>query len=123
MDQTTHDIRKALWLDIITQCQNRPDGTTVTKWLAENQVKEKAYYYWLRKIRREAAENMQLPAVSKKNEITFAELPHPVVATAEPKLDTMNNAVATIRVNGITLELTNEISAPLLSQLLGVLNA
>ena len=102
MDQTTHDIRKALWLDIITQCQNRPDGTTVTKWLAEN---------------------MQLPAVSKKNEITFAELPHPVVATAEPKLDTMNNAVATIRVKGITLELTNEISAPLLSQLLGVLNA
>lgn len=29
MDQITHNVRGAQWLEIVTQCQNRPEGTTV----------------------------------------------------------------------------------------------
>ena len=48
MDQCTHDIRRDNWLGIITECQNCPAGITVRQWLKDNNVKEKAYYYWLR---------------------------------------------------------------------------
>ena len=47
MDQLTHDVRRTNWLDIITECQQRPAGVTAKQWLAENGIKEKAYYYWL----------------------------------------------------------------------------
>ena len=54
MDQSTHDVRRANWLNIVNQCQGRPVGMSAKQWLEENGIKEKAYYYWLRKFRREA---------------------------------------------------------------------
>ena len=45
MDQTTHDVRRANWLTIITQCQERAEGVTVKQWLSNNGVNEKSYYY------------------------------------------------------------------------------
>lgn len=52
MDQITHDVRGSQWLEIITQCQNRPEGTTAKQWMADNGINEKSYYYWLRKFRK-----------------------------------------------------------------------
>lgn len=54
MDQITHNVRGAQWLEIVTQCQNRSEGITVKQWLSDNGIKEKAYYYWLRKFRKQA---------------------------------------------------------------------
>ena len=59
MDQSTHDVRRTNWLNIIEQCQKRPENMTVKQWLADNGIKEKSYYYWLRKFRKEAYEQMQ----------------------------------------------------------------
>ncbi len=56
MDQLTHNVRRSNWINIIRQCQDRPAGTTAKQWLAENDISEKSYYYWLRKIRREVCE-------------------------------------------------------------------
>ena len=79
MDKSTHEIRLPQWKQIIWRCQNRPKGQTVKQWTAENQIGEKSYYYWLRKIRKEAYEQLNsstaLPAVSKKSGIAFAEIP------------------------------------------------
>ena len=50
MDQLTHNVRRSNWINIIRQCQDRPAGTTAKQWLAENDISEKSYYYWLRKI-------------------------------------------------------------------------
>ncbi|MST67200.1 IS66 family insertion sequence element accessory protein TnpB, partial [Lachnospiraceae bacterium BSM-380-WT-5A] len=41
--------------------QGRPVGMSAKQWLEENGIKEKAYYYWLRKFRREAYNQTQLP--------------------------------------------------------------
>ncbi|MGI6042550.1 MAG: hypothetical protein ACOYBH_10125 [Candidatus Alectryocaccobium sp.] len=54
MDQSTHEVRRDYWFDIVTRCSQRPDGCTVRQWFAESGIKEKAYYYWLRKFRKEA---------------------------------------------------------------------
>ena len=47
MDQLTHTVRRSNWINIIRQCQDRPAGTTAKQWLAENDISEKSYYYWL----------------------------------------------------------------------------
>ena len=61
MDQTTHNIRRANWQEIINQCQNRKSNTTVKQWCLDNAINEKSYYYWLRKFRREATGQMAVP--------------------------------------------------------------
>ena len=116
MDQTTHNVRRANWLAIITQCQERPEGISVKQWLSDNGVKEKAYYYWLRKFRKEAYEQMQPPVENKNlgNEIAFTEISIPAkTAPAE----SYENSVAVIRYNGVSIGISNEISDSLLSRI------
>lgn len=119
MDQSTHDVRRANWLTIVNQCQTRPSGTSVKQWLAENDIKEKAYYYWLRKFRKEAYNQMQLPATT--TEVAFAEVTMPVpVAVPDATVENISGTspVAVIKCNGLTIELSNNISEGLLNRLL-----
>lgn len=46
MDQSTYDVRRTNWLNIIEQCQQRPKNMTAKQWLANNGIKEKlaAFY-------------------------------------------------------------------------------
>lgn len=121
MDQSTHNVRRANWLNIVNQCQSRPTDMSVKQWLAGNGIKEKAYYYWLRKFRKEAYAQMQLPVVTSKAEVAFAEVTMPFPAadlesTAPKNPD--DTPVAVIRCNGLTIELSNNISEVLLNRLL-----
>ena len=86
MDQIAHDVRRKNWLNIVTQCQNRKTDISIKQWLADNGIKEKAYYYWLRKFQREAYEQMQLPSVAAKTEVTFAEVPVPLLHSKSEKV-------------------------------------
>jgi len=115
MDQITHDVRRQNWLNIVTACQNRPEGINAHQWLADNGIKEKAYYYWLRKFRKEAVKDNQLSIVNTSNEVSFVEMPLSVVNVESSASAT--NSAATIHKNGMTIEISNSISAPLLSLL------
>ena len=78
MDSLTHNVRRANWLNIINQCQERPANVTVRQWLKDNDINEKSYYYWLRKFRKESYDQMQIPAVTENpTEISFVELASP----------------------------------------------
>ena len=78
MDSLTHNVRRANWLNIIDQCQERPANVTVRQWLKDNDINEKSYYYWLRKFRKETYDQMQIPAVTENTtEISFVELAAP----------------------------------------------
>ena len=113
MDQSTHDVRRANWLNIVNQCQGRPVGMSVKQWLAENDIKEKAYYYWLRKFRKEAYDQIQVPAVARPAEISFAEVPIPVAP-----LPKATNPVAVIKCGSLSIEISNDISEAILNRLL-----
>lgn len=89
---------------------------TAKQWLAENGIKEKAYYYWLRKFRREAGEQMELPTMTAPTELAYAEISIPVPAPA--KRVECNGVVAVIHAGSITLEVSNDISESLLHLLL-----
>ncbi|MCI6517094.1 MAG: IS66 family insertion sequence element accessory protein TnpB [Lachnospiraceae bacterium] len=75
MDQLTHTVRRSNWINIIRQCQDRPAGTTAKQWLAENDISEKSYYYWLRKIRREVCEQEGLQEATNPSALSFVEIP------------------------------------------------
>ena len=58
MDQITHEVRLARWKEVIGQCQSRPEGQSIRDWCKQNDVSEKRYYYWQRRIRLQIAEGM-----------------------------------------------------------------
>ncbi len=70
MDQSTYEVRLASWMEIISQCQARPDGMTARQWLADNNISEKSYYYWLRRVRLNALgkqpEPLLVPSAASK---------------------------------------------------------
>jgi len=72
MDEVTqvkNRFRMEQWMQIIKDCQS--SDLTVKEWCAQNEIKQQSYYYWLKKIRKAACE--QLPAIQ-----TEAELSKPV---------------------------------------------
>ena len=120
MDQLTHNVRRANWLNIVNQCQERPANVTVRQWLKDNDIKEKSYYYWLRKFRKESYDQMQLPAVAEEPaEISFVEFAVPASEKVVSTQDSLNSTTtAVIRHGAITLEISNDISEAVLSLLL-----
>lgn len=125
MDQSTHEVRRDYWFDIVTRCSQRPDGCTVRQWLAESGIKEKAYYYWLRKFRKEALTEFktELPVISKREPITFAEIPVGTTGLKEPATEELSfKPDAVIRIKDVTLAVSNTISVSLLSELLRGMN-
>ena len=82
MDQltvATHNQKLELWIGRIKEC--RSSGMTVSDWCNINDVSNKSYYYWMRKIKREAFNS--LPVESKNRTATtsvtspFAEVQIP----------------------------------------------
>ncbi|MBR3244267.1 MAG: IS66 family insertion sequence element accessory protein TnpB [Parasporobacterium sp.] len=118
MDHITHEMRLANWKTVIEQCHARPEGQTVKQWLAEHEINEKRYYYWQRRIRKEAYAQLSgnLPAVGCASDLTFAELSFAPHMTGSP---TPFKPDAVIRSSKVTIELSNSISDQLLSRILG----
>ena len=75
MDEVTYIKTRFLqeqWEKLITDCQG--SGLKVDDWCEENHVSRHAYYYWLRKIRKEACDSV-LPAIPKQNSsVAFAKV-------------------------------------------------
>lgn len=119
MDQSTHDVRRANWLSIVNQCQDWPVDISVKQWLADNGIKEKAYYYWLRKFRKEAYDQMQGTAVARPAEISFAEVSISVETSPEATPCTSySDPAAVIKCGRLSIEISNDISETILNRLL-----
>ena len=54
--QVRNEYRKQQWVQIIQGCQS--SGLSNKEYCREHGISEKSYYYWLRKLRRAAAESM-----------------------------------------------------------------
>ena len=60
--------RVQLWMDRIAECRN--SGMSIRVWCRENEISEKTYYYWQRRL----YEQM----VSTAERVDFAEIPRGV---------------------------------------------
>jgi putative transposase len=93
------------------------------QWMTENQVSEKSYYYWQRKLRKEAFEQLNhssmLPAVKENTEVSFAEIRIP--ETKKFVSDIIPESIrptAVIKTATMTIALSNDIADELLSRIL-----
>ena len=120
MDKITHEVRLANWKTIVEQCNNRPEGVSVKQWLAEKNVNEKTYYYWLRRVRQEAYSQLQqeLPTLTHMDStaVTFAEIPVPGAHKSE---EISFKADVVIRTGPLVIGIANSVSEGLLSKILG----
>ena len=111
MDKITHEIRLSRWAAIVEECAR--SGMPKTKWCMENEVDVKQFYYWQRRVREEVY-----------NEITTKALP--ATTFAELQVPSLHNTVsspgagATVRINDITIEISNNCSMELLQTILRV---
>lgn len=131
MDKSTHEVRIEHWKTIVRQCQARPEGQTASSWLTENGVSHKQYYYWLRKIRLEAYEEMKsktLPStpaagITGSGEVTFAEIPVPSASSCQQMTGLSGfQADAVVRLSTATIAVSNTVSAELLGRIFEAVN-
>lgn len=123
MDQCTHDVRTAHWKNVIQSCQQRPAGQSVKQWLEENNILEQSYYYWQRKFRNEAYEqlsNSNLPSVQDNHSaISFVEISAPVQQEVSKKFNSqVMSPVAVINADTMSITISNDISEQLLAMIL-----
>lgn len=64
------------WKKVIEDCQ--ASGKTVVAYCKENNVNEKSYYYWLRKVREQLCKNMDYSETTGENNNEFAQIQLPV---------------------------------------------
>lgn len=115
MDKITHEIRLANWKQLIEQCTSQ----TIQQWLKEHGIAEKQYYYWQRKVRARACEELEsqglmAPAMPKGSETVFAEIPY----RREEKIMPLKAPAAVIHKAGATIAVSGDIPECLLSQIM-----
>lgn len=114
---TTHERNFQLWLSRIRDC--RASGQTVSYWCEHNGVGIKSYYYWMRKIKREAFDALPAERKSKAtaptlNNTFFAELPKQIQDPAE-------GTAVVLRFGNTTLEIQNGADAATIENTLRVI--
>ena len=127
MDRETFEVRLANWTNIVKQCQARPAGQTISQWCNEAGIGEKKYYYWQRKVRRQAVEQMgsMLPSVpSATDDVAFAEVKIPPVPSSDHTLpDDAGHTIqfqpdVLIRKGDLVIGVTNKASDRILNRIL-----
>ena len=108
MDKSTNEVRTLSWAAIIEQCQARPEGQSAKQWLKANGISEKQYYYWLRKLRKQAYEQSlsnNSPASFEKcmPEVAFAEISSDGLFSSDPV------TAVTIKTRKLTLDISSAV--------------
>ena len=101
------------WTKLIQEC--RSSGMKVDDWCETNGVTHHAYYYWLRKVRQAACQN--LPAVNGSKDLTaFKRL-----EVQSPAIDTQASVI--IHLPTATLEIHNGASRQTVEAVLSALKS
>jgi hypothetical protein len=111
MDKITHEMRRSQWTSIIRECNS--SGISKKSWITANNVDEKQFYYWQRRIRQEAIHELQptLPAAT-----SFVELTAP---SSDFRQNEQPDAV--LRIGNCAIEIKNSLSPALLQTIVQVM--
>jgi hypothetical protein len=110
MDNITHEMRLAHWADQIRECHN--SGMTVRAWCAANNIGEKKYFYWQRRVRKAVVPGLPLPVSIGCQNVPFVEIPLPTAAGS------FGSADIVLRTCNCVFEIRNTASTALLELLL-----
>lgn len=112
-----HQYFLSKWAPIIQEC--RTSGMTVKVWCLENNVDEKQFFYWQRRIREELCTSVQ--TAEKEQTTVFAPLPIQPYKKETPQSDLFKPDLV-ISIGDYRLELDNKTSPELLEAVLKVIH-
>lgn len=114
--EVAHKYRMNKWTQIIREC--RSSGKTVAAWCKEQNINQKTYYYWLKRIRTAACE--ALPAVhDENNPIVPVNIEVPLSKTECVNQESSPDII--VRLGAATLEIKNNASQILIENTLKAL--
>ena len=99
--------RVQLWAERIAEC--RSSGKSVRAWCRENEISEKTYYYWQRRLYQQM--------VSTAERVDFAEIPRGV------QIGQCSGAAAKISLSGATIEVYPGADAQMIRAILQTLQS
>lgn len=111
MDQATHEMRRSHWTSIIRECNN--SGMSKKSWITANNIDEKQFYYWQRRIRQEAIQELKPTVPSSPTFIELQASSTPILESEQPD--------AVLRIGSYTLEIRNTLSPILLQTIVQVM--
>ena len=115
MARTTNEKNLIKWTTIIQKC--RSSGNGVRHWCSENNVSEKQFYYWERRIK--GKDLGTLKETECQNQTNFVELPVPIGSSMNTP--TFRTDMV-IHVGNNVLGISNTVSENLLSMVLKVMS-
>lgn len=106
-----HQHQLKTWTPIIQKCKN--SGMTVKDWCVENDINEKRFYYWQRRVR----EEVLAPAMTTHEVApTFIKIPD-----YTPKVTTDFQPDMVLNYGSLRLELKNSVTSELLDKVVQVI--
>lgn len=114
----THNQQLSVWIQRIRECKE--SSQTVTAWCAENNISLKSYYYWMRKIKREAFD--ALPQ-ERKPRVPSEVSPATVFAEISKSSTVLTSGTAVIlRIGETAVEIQNGADAVTIENVLRILH-
>ena len=112
MDKITRQVRIEHWTQIMNECLN--SGMNKTEWCRANGISDKQFFYWQRILRKEA-----FAALTSKD-LSVAEISIPI------KQESVRNGLhpdIILRKGPVSVEISNSVSAELLSRIGDIFHA
>lgn len=125
MDNITHEMRESQWAAIIEECL--ASGMKKTTWCRENNISDKQFFYWQRRLREKAyAEKKALlvsgDTLSTEIKPVFAEITADIQEKS-PVIHTGFCPDIIIHSGSTVIEISNSASPSLLAALRGIFHA
>lgn len=115
MDRITHEMRLLQWTSIVREC--RGSGMAAKAWCLENNMNEKQFYYWQRRVREEVFDTLK--KAESQSRPNFVQPPAPVDYSRNTSSFT---ADMIIHIGNNVVEPSNTVSEELLSKVLKVMS-
>lgn len=106
------------WAQMIRDCQNRPKDMSVEEWCESHSLTKANYYYRMTQVRKACLEAVPKEVVEQ----AVVPVPMNLMTIEEQGIsETEADSFLELESNGITVRVTQQTSAELLSKVLGVI--
>jgi hypothetical protein len=122
VQKVTHEIRLQQWIGIIKEC--RGSGKSVRSWCEENGISEKSYFYWQRRIREAACQELTTHQEQQVKKAEPSQANAPAFAECRiPEDYPVGVTAVTIRLNGAVVEIHHGAETSVVESILHALRA
>lgn len=119
MDSTTltKQVKLQQWSEIFQM--RKASGLTIAEYCRENSIQPSKYYYWLKRVRQAACDQLPAPISKPTNPIVSVTFEEPVSSL---EINTCSTYAMRITLGSVSVEFTNDATPKLIESALQVLS-